>query len=83
MVTEKTVDMILRMMNLIHLQSDAQSVPPSIYEKVEQVSEDKHEAFLMKELKEILSREGLSTDPTDKGETCGPSLKSLAAGFVK
>ncbi|XP_048130022.1 glutamic acid-rich protein-like [Rhodamnia argentea] len=48
------------------IKSCGMSVPPSIYKKVKQVSEDKREAFLMKELEEILSREGLSTNPTDK-----------------
>ncbi|KAL3737350.1 hypothetical protein ACJRO7_026165 [Eucalyptus globulus] len=48
------------------IKSCGMSVPPSIYKKVKQVSEDKREAFLMKELEEILSREGLSTNPADK-----------------
>ncbi|KAF8024971.1 hypothetical protein BT93_F1965 [Corymbia citriodora subsp. variegata] len=48
------------------IKSCGMSVPPSIYKKVKQVSEDKREAFLMKELEEILSKEGLSTNPSDK-----------------
>lgn len=44
------------------------SVPPSIYKKVKQVPENKREARLIKELEEILSREGLSSNPSEKGE---------------
>lgn len=43
------------------------SVPPVVYKKVKQVSENKREGFLVKELEDILSREGLSTDPSEKG----------------
>lgn len=43
------------------------SVPPVVYKKVKQVSENEREGFLVKELKDILSREGLSTDPSEKG----------------
>lgn len=42
------------------------SVPPSIYKKVKQVSDDERETFLVKELEGILSREGLSENPTEK-----------------
>lgn len=44
------------------------SVPPSIYKKVKQVPVDKCESYLIKELEEILSREGLSSSPSEKGE---------------
>lgn len=42
------------------------SVPPSIYKKVKQVSEEKRESYLTKELEEVLSKEGLSTNPSEK-----------------
>ncbi|XP_004290855.1 PREDICTED: glutamic acid-rich protein-like [Fragaria vesca subsp. vesca] len=42
------------------------SVPPSIYKKVKQVPENKREAQLIKELEDILGREGLSSSPTEK-----------------
>ncbi|KAK4352719.1 hypothetical protein RND71_028237 [Anisodus tanguticus] len=43
------------------------SVAPSIYKRVKQVSDDKREGFLIKELEKILSAEGLSTNPSEKG----------------
>lgn len=43
------------------------SVPPSIYKKVKQVPDDERETFLVKELEGILSREGLSKNPSEKG----------------
>ncbi|KAL3026432.1 hypothetical protein AAZX31_04G230600 [Glycine max] len=42
------------------------SVPPVIYKKVKQVPENKREGQLIKELEEILSREGLSSNPSEK-----------------
>ncbi|KAL0452272.1 UNVERIFIED_CONTAM: hypothetical protein Slati_1205300 [Sesamum latifolium] len=42
------------------------SVAPSIYKKAKQVPDDKREAFIVKELEGILSREGLSKNPTEK-----------------
>ncbi|PON46991.1 Homeodomain-like containing protein [Parasponia andersonii] len=42
------------------------SVPPSVYKKVKQVPENKREAHLVKELEEILSKEGLTANPTEK-----------------
>ncbi|KAL2339798.1 hypothetical protein Fmac_007738 [Flemingia macrophylla] len=42
------------------------SVPPAIYKKVKQVPENKREGQLVKELEEILSREGLSSNPSEK-----------------
>lgn len=41
-------------------------VPPAVYKRAKQVSDSKREAFLIKELKEILAKEGLSTNPSDK-----------------
>ncbi|KAJ9560338.1 hypothetical protein OSB04_005498 [Centaurea solstitialis] len=49
------------------IKSCGMSVAPTVYKKVKQVPEDKREAFLIKELQEILSKEGLSTNPTEKG----------------
>ncbi|XP_073306402.1 uncharacterized protein [Primulina huaijiensis] len=42
------------------------SVAPSIYKKAKQVSDEKREAFIVKELEGILLREGLSKDPSEK-----------------
>ncbi|XP_024018116.1 uncharacterized protein DDB_G0283697 [Morus notabilis] len=42
------------------------SVPPSVYKKVKQVPENKRESQLIKELEEILSKEGLSAKPSEK-----------------
>lgn len=43
------------------------SVPPSVYKRVKQAPENKRESHLIKELEEILSKEGLSANPSDKG----------------
>ncbi|KAK4756221.1 hypothetical protein SAY87_006348 [Trapa incisa] len=48
------------------IKSCGMSIPPSIYKKVKQVPEDKRESSLIKELEEILSREGLSSNPSEK-----------------
>ncbi|KAL8532910.1 hypothetical protein ACS0TY_009251 [Phlomoides rotata] len=45
------------------------SVAPSIYKKAKQVPDDKREAFIMEELEGILSREGLSKNPSEKGNS--------------
>ncbi|CAL0327408.1 unnamed protein product [Lupinus luteus] len=42
------------------------SIPPTIYKKVKQAPENKREGQLIKELEEILSREGLSSNPSEK-----------------
>ncbi|XP_059280438.1 uncharacterized protein LOC132034179 isoform X2 [Lycium ferocissimum] len=42
------------------------SVAPSIYKRAKQVSDDKREGFLIKELEKILSAEGLSPNPSEK-----------------
>ncbi|PHU19582.1 hypothetical protein BC332_10733 [Capsicum chinense] len=42
------------------------SVAPSIYKRAKQVSDDKREGFLIKELEKILAAEGLSMNPTEK-----------------
>lgn len=52
------------------------SVPPVIYKKVKQVPENKREGQLIKELEEILSREGLSSNPSEKGEVMFISIPS-------
>ncbi|XP_022993822.1 glutamic acid-rich protein-like isoform X1 [Cucurbita maxima] len=48
------------------IKSCGMSVPPSIYKKVKQAPESKRESQLIKELEGILSREGLSVNPTEK-----------------
>ncbi|XP_057974023.1 uncharacterized protein LOC131161964 isoform X1 [Malania oleifera] len=48
------------------IKSCGMSVPPAIYKRVKQAPEDKREARLIKELEEILSREGLSPNPSEK-----------------
>ncbi|KDP32787.1 hypothetical protein JCGZ_12079 [Jatropha curcas] len=48
------------------IKSCGMSVPPVVYKKVKQVPENKREAQLIKELEEILSREGLSSNPSEK-----------------
>ncbi|XP_050213229.1 uncharacterized protein LOC126664739 isoform X2 [Mercurialis annua] len=48
------------------IKSCAMSVPPVVYKKVKQVPENKREAQLIKELEEILSKEGLSSNPSEK-----------------
>ncbi|GFP90051.1 hypothetical protein PHJA_001148900 [Phtheirospermum japonicum] len=42
------------------------SVAPVIYKKAKQVPDEKREAFIVKELEDILSREGLSKNPSEK-----------------
>ncbi|KAJ6997850.1 uncharacterized protein [Populus alba] len=48
------------------IKSCGMSVPPVIYKKVKQVADNKREAQLIKELEDILSREGLSSNPSEK-----------------
>ncbi|CAN1235917.1 hypothetical protein LINPERPRIM_LOCUS4648 [Linum perenne] len=48
------------------IKACAMSVPPTVYKKVKQVSEDKREAELIKELEAILSKENLSSNPSEK-----------------
>ncbi|KAK8580251.1 hypothetical protein V6N13_143368 [Hibiscus sabdariffa] len=48
------------------IKSCGMSVPPSIYKRVKQVPENKREAQLIKELQEILYKEGLSANPSEK-----------------
>ncbi|GER28258.1 hypothetical protein STAS_04040 [Striga asiatica] len=42
------------------------SVAPSVYKKAKQVPEEEREGFIVKELEGILTREGLSKNPTEK-----------------
>ncbi|KAK1436454.1 hypothetical protein QVD17_02234 [Tagetes erecta] len=42
------------------------TVAPTVYKKAKQAPENKREAVLIKELEEILSKEGLSTNPSEK-----------------
>ncbi|KDO80689.1 hypothetical protein CISIN_1g007639mg [Citrus sinensis] len=48
------------------IKSCGMSIPPSVYKKVKQAPENKREAQLIKELEGILSREGLSSNPSEK-----------------
>lgn len=41
-------------------------VPPAVYKRAKQAPESKREAFLIKELEDILAKEGLSSNPSDK-----------------
>ncbi|GKC38529.1 DNA polymerase epsilon catalytic subunit A-like protein [Tanacetum coccineum] len=43
------------------------SVAPTVYKKAKQAPEEKREALLIKELQQLLSKEGLSTNPSEKG----------------
>ncbi|MBA0661465.1 hypothetical protein Goklo_005757 [Gossypium klotzschianum] len=56
------------------------SVPPSIYKRVKQVPENKREAQLIKELEDILSKEGLSANPSEKGQDS--SLRTTLLPFI-
>ncbi|KAL8196735.1 hypothetical protein R6Q57_024498 [Mikania cordata] len=42
------------------------TVAPTVYKKAKQAPDDKREAILINELREILSKEGLSTNPSEK-----------------
>ncbi|KAH9756943.1 CHZ domain-containing protein [Citrus sinensis] len=53
------------------IKSCGMSIPPSVYKKVKQAPENKREAQLIKELEGILSREGLSSNPSEKGRFPG------------
>ncbi|KAL9229128.1 hypothetical protein vseg_004630 [Gypsophila vaccaria] len=48
------------------IKSCGLSIPPVIYKKVKQAPENKREACLIKELEELLSKEGLSSNPSEK-----------------
>ncbi|OMO62666.1 hypothetical protein CCACVL1_22694 [Corchorus capsularis] len=48
------------------IKSCGMSIPPSIYKRVKQVPENKREGQLIKELEDILSKEGLSSNPSEK-----------------
>ncbi|XP_058115361.1 uncharacterized protein LOC131258224 isoform X5 [Magnolia sinica] len=42
------------------------SIPPPVYKRAKQAPENKREAHLIKELEEILRKEGLSSNPSEK-----------------
>jgi hypothetical protein len=42
------------------------SISPSVYRKAKQAPEEKREEILIKELKELLAKEGLSANPSEK-----------------
>ncbi|OAY81624.1 hypothetical protein ACMD2_25556 [Ananas comosus] len=48
------------------IKSCGMSVPPSVYKRVKQAPESKREEYLIKELEEMLEKEGLSSNPTEK-----------------
>lgn len=48
------------------IKSCAMSIPPVVYKKVKQAPENKREAALIKELEDILAKEGLSANPSEK-----------------
>ncbi|CAO2834496.1 unnamed protein product [Amaranthus hypochondriacus] len=48
------------------IKSCGMSISPAIYKKVKQAPENKREACLIKELEEMLAKEGLSTNPSEK-----------------
>ncbi|ESQ30998.1 hypothetical protein EUTSA_v10011453mg [Eutrema salsugineum] len=48
------------------IKSCGMSVPPVIYRKVKQAPEEKREATLIEELEQILAKEGLSSNPSEK-----------------
>ncbi|KAJ6805532.1 eukaryotic translation initiation factor 5B-like [Iris pallida] len=48
------------------IKSCGMGIPPSVYKRAKQAPESKREAFLIQELEEILDREGLSTNPSEK-----------------
>ncbi|PPS11336.1 hypothetical protein GOBAR_AA09302 [Gossypium barbadense] len=62
------------------IKSCGMSVPPSIYKRVKQVPENKREAQLRKELEDILSKEGLSANPSEKGQDS--SLRTTVLLFI-
>ncbi|WOL02804.1 DNA ligase 1 [Canna indica] len=48
------------------IKSCGMGVPPTVYRRAKQVSESKREAYLIKELEEILKKEGLTINPSEK-----------------
>eukprot|EP00262_Sarcandra_glabra_P016063 TRINITY_DN5097_c0_g2_i1.p1 TRINITY_DN5097_c0_g2~~TRINITY_DN5097_c0_g2_i1.p1 ORF type:complete len:189 (-),score=52.51 TRINITY_DN5097_c0_g2_i1:295-861(-) len=48
------------------IKSCGMSIPPTVYKRVKQAPESKREAYLIKELEDILGKEGLSTNPSEK-----------------
>ncbi|XP_078441208.1 DNA ligase [Wolffia australiana] len=48
------------------IKSCGLGIPPTVYKRVKQAPEDKRESCLIKELKDILGKEGLSTNPSEK-----------------
>ncbi|KAI3984121.1 hypothetical protein MKX01_035248 [Papaver californicum] len=48
------------------IKSCGMSIPPSVYKRAKQAPESKRETYLVKELEDMLAKEGLSTSPSEK-----------------
>ncbi|ONM26854.1 hypothetical protein ZEAMMB73_Zm00001d007435 [Zea mays] len=48
------------------IKSCGMTIPPTVYRRVKQAAENKREACLIKELQDILEKEGLSKNPSEK-----------------
>ncbi|XP_066340045.1 uncharacterized protein [Miscanthus floridulus] len=48
------------------IKSCGMTIPPTVYRRVKQAPENKREACLIKELQDILEKEGLSKNPSEK-----------------
>ncbi|MCL7021658.1 hypothetical protein MKW94_002376 [Papaver nudicaule] len=48
------------------IRSCGMSIPPSVYKRAKQAPESKRETYLIKELEDMLAKEGLSTSPSEK-----------------
>lgn len=59
--------MFVHIVSLLWLLFFWGSIPPTIYRKAKQVPEEKREATLIKELEQILAKEELSSNPSEKG----------------
>nr|CAB3489962.1 unnamed protein product [Digitaria exilis] len=49
------------------IKSCGMTIPPTVYRKAKQAPEHKREACLIKELEDMLKKEGLSKNPSEKG----------------
>ncbi len=58
------------------------SIAPTVYRKAKMAPESKREACLIKELEDILEKEGLSTNPSEKGSFVVKLFTITCAGKV-